>query len=146
MASNPFVPIHNCIKISLENDYFKEKLILYYKENKKLKEQIGRLTEEFNDLKVSKLNPKIAKVENSCQTYMPEKHDKVNEATIKTKCSVLKIHNKKRCSSKNFRNKQMQTDEVEQFSSNKIISPTPTPCLDKNIYNNQNKVSSLSLL
>ncbi len=47
------LPIHDCIQTSLENDYFKQKLTEFYKENKFLKEQINQLknlpSKEYND-------------------------------------------------------------------------------------------------
>lgn len=35
--------IHDCLQASLENEYFKEKLTEFYKENKKLKEEVAEL-------------------------------------------------------------------------------------------------------
>lgn len=78
------MPIHNCIQVGLENEYFKEKLTEFYKENKRLKEEVSNLVKQ-NDELILKHCENLNKKEACSQT--PE----VSEAPRSSKCNVCKL-------------------------------------------------------
>lgn len=155
------LPIHNCVKIGLENEYFKEKLTEFYKENKKLKEEIQRLTNESGskrtpnqsnkstspirvDLGVS-ISPKTAPqnkeaTEPDIKKPLSNKSSDANlyksifsvNSSGGQKCSVCQKANTKKSSSFS-KNRSTQTDAAK--------TSTATNTFDKDFYNKQNKVS-----
>ncbi|CAF0827711.1 unnamed protein product [Brachionus calyciflorus] len=93
---------HNCLKINLENEYFKEKITEIYNENKRLKEQIANLNA-------------ISKSEAGCQTI--QKNDEIicisniksNKGSIK--CSI--------CQRNTEANSTKQNKNIQEFSKDK---------------------------
>ena len=77
------MPIHDCVKTSLENEYFKQKLTEFYKENRRLKEQIS-LLEKQSDEKTT------ATAETSTQTT----NQAAQQTKASTSCSVCNRPNK----------------------------------------------------
>ena len=128
-------PLHNCIQTNLENQYYREKLTDFYKENRNLKEQLNILISKKEDPKSTPKNevsiqtgdyietPKnIPKIQISSSTT-----SKLQKTINSTYCSVCA-----RPSSKyNESNIQTQTNKVTTGSNT----------CDDDMYNKQNKVS-----
>ncbi len=117
------MPIHDCIKITLENEYFKEKLTEYYKENRRLKEQLEDLLKKYNT--PEQLSPK--KIENSSQTTLNLDAGATPITTsVKSSCSVCNKSNK-------------TIKSINKNNLNTINEP-----FDNDIFNKQNKVNYFS--
>jgi hypothetical protein len=146
--------IHNCVQTSLENDYFKEKLTEFYKENKKLQEQLNKLKTENCELKSTEGKKIIAPQSDGSSQTLEETSNKQSKTSLPsnnslhsssstTKCSVCSHTSSRKPppggKSVNTRNRQCQTDEKQ---APKTIQPTaqPTVSVDKDAYNKQNKV------
>jgi hypothetical protein len=147
IVSGLLPPIHNCVKISLENEYYKEKLTEFYKENKTLKKQIDCLAKENDELK-NKLKSVKQHADSSCQTTLDitTEHSKDSKSPISnpkqadTKFSSSKCTVCSRKSSSNQRNKIIQTDDRLSNTKTSLVSSNSSTNFDKDVYNKQNKV------
>ncbi|RNA02430.1 hypothetical protein BpHYR1_027044 [Brachionus plicatilis] len=79
---------HNCLKINLENEYFKEKLTEFYKENKKLKEELSKFKN-------------YSKSTTAVQTDTIQLSQKDYKTNSTNKCTVCKTNLKQKNISKN---------------------------------------------
>lgn len=128
--------MHNCIKVSLENDYFKEKLTEFYKENKKLKEQVQRLVKENE--RQSKQLLKVGTHEQACQTQSETKINPNVKSTGQTQLQkYLMLNSSNMCSvcAPGGKTPPAKTTQTETHRSN-----AATNTFDANSFNNQNKV------
>lgn len=83
-------PIHNCIHASLENEYFKQKLTDYYKENRRLKEEIKLLRTQSETGSVKNIFDEDQRVNISTQT-LSEVNDPAEQlGKGSTGCSTCK--------------------------------------------------------
>lgn len=79
-------PIHNCLQANLENEYYKEKLTEFYKENKKLKEQLRLALNENDKLKSVQIDIS-KKSDSSTQTNCKEESKKCSVCEKTKNCS-----------------------------------------------------------
>jgi hypothetical protein len=148
-SSSGLLPIHNCVQTALENDYFKEKLTEFYKENKKLKQQLAGLktvpvtTVDGNENSTPDVSIiKTERVERSCQTTDEAKQLKSMSSSLiprpivhfaSGKCSVCCSQRSGKKPSLNTRSRQCQTEPL-------VDKPLAPQVVDKDAYNKQNKV------
>ena len=116
-------PIHNCLQANLENEYYKEKLTEFYKENKSLKEKLKDLKNQNDELeKLSKTNLNDACTQtNENHTKLSSKFTVLERNIQSTSCSV--------CDRKKTEENIKQTAKLNNF--------------DNDIFNKQTKVKIL---
>ena len=134
-------PIHNCIQVSLENDYFRQKLTEYYKQNKLLKEQLSVATaaaavgnKSLSSATDGYERKATAVSDNSCQTdnlpdsIAPSSKPKTSSSD-EPQISTAQVCNNNKCKSK-----------IPVRSQPAILLHTTKAAIDKDFYNKQNKV------
>lgn len=134
MNSPSLTTIHNCVQTALENDYFRQKLTEYYKENKRLKQTVAELVDKLKE-------PKLVCKSNQYSTHTQTDQQVVNKDSCTSKPPVSRccVCSKRPTSQPKFRNRQVQTEEkpVERGSSQNKT--------DKEVFNQQNKKSYVKL-
>ncbi len=136
-------PLHNCIQVNLEIEYFKQKLTEYYKENKNLKQKVAELNTENE-----KYRNKIWKDVN-CQTDKIKSVEVIKSSTSSSKIPIS-INNRMTpivypskcsvCSNEKSKVKQdLKMYSTAQLDKRSIGVNT----FDSDIYNKQNKVKKL---
>jgi hypothetical protein len=149
--------LHNCVRTSLENDYFREKLTEFYRENKKLKEQIQHLILENEKYKQTDRCEKSSQTLTTTTTDAKEQGPPSNKFNNQTNLEKkLLVSSNKQCSvcsqinrhSSQAKSRYTQTSELaatSNKSSSSSLVAVGVNTFDPNIYNNQNKKSYAKL-
>jgi hypothetical protein len=140
-----FSPLHNCIQVNLEIQYFKQKLTEFYKENKSLRQKVAELNKEnekflnkkFRDVDSQTDSSKSVEVNKptSSSSKIPISiHNRMTPIVYHTKCSV--------CSNDKFNAKQ----DFKMYSKIQLDKRSiGVNTFDSDIYNKQNKVKKLKI-
>jgi len=133
-------PLHNCIQVTLEIEYFKQKLTEFYKENKTLKQKVAQLNTENE-----KYRNKNAK-DVDCQTDI-NKSVESNKSSNSSSKIPISINNRmtpivypNKCSvCLNEKSKVKQ--DLKMYSTAQLEKRSiGVNTFDSDIYNKQNKV------
>jgi hypothetical protein len=118
------LPIHDCVQTSLENEYFRQKLTEFYKENKRLKEEINLLknipTRDLDETPRSEISTQTVRVEFASDVPRGS-----------TTCSVC-------CDRVNTTQKTSTTRALKNSKENSGIKTNEK--FDSDFFNQQNKV------
>lgn len=140
MSVNMMSSVHDCVKIGLENEYFKEKLTEFYKENKKLKDEIGKLLAENRLLRTTTAQNRCLSLDKSTSPIRSEQKTS-NQSVLQknlllsssSRCSICSKTTNTKISSSFSKNKLTQTEPMGKVS-------TGVNTFDKDMFNRQNKV------
>jgi hypothetical protein len=142
-------PYHNCIQVTLENDYFKGKLKQFYIENKSLKEKLSQLELQLkkkpNESDTKNINENKQREcidKDTFKSKIPIRHKRLSKSLMIQTASNL-VENKN--------NIESTRCTVCSNNTNRIIlanaSKSNCNCgynnnqFDSDIYNKQNKVN-----
>jgi hypothetical protein len=157
-------PYHNCIQVTLENNYFKEKLKQFYVENKSLKEKLSQLELQLNKKKQNEAdNDKVDKSKNindediqndatnrdKFKSKIPIRNERLSKSPIVQTTSNL-VENKNNINKNNKIESTRCTVCTYNTNRIKLENDTTSNCncvcnnkqFDSDIYNQQNKVNS----
>jgi hypothetical protein len=126
--------IHDCLQATLQNEYFKEKLTQFYKENKRLKE-------ELEEVKLALKNEKKAQAMLEMRGTQTVAEAETNRLKGSTTCSVCidragtankALKSSSGTSMQEKRTEKTKTGRAEDF--------------DNDVFNKQNKVNSKEVI
>lgn len=130
--------IHDCLQASLQNEYFKEKLTEFYKENKRLKEELTEL-KRLRTLSVTK-------DQNEMSTQTQSECDSNQRLRGSTTCSVCIDRGTVNKSGKTLKSTS-STSMQEKYRPNTITATSTEQSndFDNDMFNKKNKKSYVKL-